>query len=106
MMIKFIRKAFQTIQKQIEKVKFKKELTRDQRIKVISKLAKEHGIEPAAAWAFFMVESGGKQFKSRFCGPGMRWSRPGLERLIPVRAAIMSDCFDSRWHAAYNSPPN
>lgn len=52
-----------------------------------------------------MVESGGKQFKSRFCGPGMRWSRQGLERLIPVRAAIMSDCFDTRWQAAYNSPP-
>jgi hypothetical protein len=53
-----------------------------------------------------MVESGGKQFKSRFCGPGMRWSRQGLERLIPIRAAIMSDCFDTRWQAAYNLPPN
>lgn len=53
-----------------------------------------------------MVESGGKQFKSRFCGPGMRWSRTGLERLIPIRAAIMSGCFDTVWQVAYNSPPN
>jgi hypothetical protein len=53
-----------------------------------------------------MVESGGKQFKSRFCGPGMRWNRTGIERLIPIRAAIMSGCFDTMWQAAYNSPPN
>lgn len=53
-----------------------------------------------------MVESGGKQFKSRFCGPGMRWSREGIERLIPIRAAIMSGCFDAMWQAACNSPPN
>ena len=53
-----------------------------------------------------MVESGGKQFKSRFCGPGMRWSRQGIERLIPIRAAIMSNRFDATWQAACNSPPN
>jgi len=53
-----------------------------------------------------MVESGGKQFKSRFCGPGMRWSRAGIERLIPIRAAIMSNRFDTTWEAVYNSPPN
>jgi hypothetical protein len=53
-----------------------------------------------------MVESGGKQFKARFCGSGMRWNREGIERLIPIRAAIMSGCFDSMWHAAYNLPPN
>ena len=53
-----------------------------------------------------MVESGGKQFKSRFCGPGMRWNRSGIQRLIPIRAAIMSGCFDTMWQAAYNSPPN
>jgi hypothetical protein len=53
-----------------------------------------------------MVESGGKQFKSRFCGPGMRWKRTGIERLIPIRAAIMSGCFDTVWQAAYNSPQN
>jgi hypothetical protein len=53
-----------------------------------------------------MVESGAKQFKSRFCGPGMRWNRIGIERLIPIRAAIMSGCFDTMWQAAYNSPQN
>lgn len=53
-----------------------------------------------------MVESAAKQFKARFTGPGMRWSRPGAERLIPVRAAIMSRRFDELWTSAYNSPHN
>jgi hypothetical protein len=53
-----------------------------------------------------MVESAAKQFKARFTGPGMRWSRPGAERLIPVRAAVMSDRFEELWDTAYNSPPN
>jgi Uncharacterised protein family (UPF0236) len=52
------------------------------------------------------VESGAKQFKARFTGPGMRWSREGIERLIPIRAAIMSGQFDALWPAVYNSPPN
>jgi len=52
-----------------------------------------------------MVESAAKQYKSRFCGPGMRWSRIGAERLIPVRSAILSKRFDKIWHLAYNSPP-
>lgn len=51
-----------------------------------------------------MVESGCKQFRARFAGPGMRWSRPGLERLIPVRAAILSDHFDEMWASAYKLP--
>ena len=49
-----------------------------------------------------MVESGGKRFKSRFCGAGMRWSRTGIERLIPIRAAILSHRFNASWQAAYN----
>ena len=53
-----------------------------------------------------MVESAAKQFKSRFCGPGMRWSRAGAERLIPIRSAILSKRFDKIWDLAYNSPPN
>jgi hypothetical protein len=53
-----------------------------------------------------MVESGCKQFKARFRGSGMRWSREGIERLIPIRAAIMSGRFDTMWQTAYNSPPN
>jgi len=54
-----------------------------------------------------MVESGAKQFKARFCGPGMRWSREGIERLLPIRAAIMGNQFDLLWSQVYNnSPPN
>jgi hypothetical protein len=53
-----------------------------------------------------MVESAAKQFKARFSGPGMRWSRSGAERLLPIRAAIMSRRFDELWPVAYNSPPN
>jgi len=53
-----------------------------------------------------MVESGGKRFKDRFARAGMRWSRAGAERLLPVRSAIMSRRFDTRWKNAYNSPQN
>lgn len=53
-----------------------------------------------------MVESAAKQYKARFCGPGMRWSRKGAERLLPVRTAILSSRFDKMWHSAYHSPPN
>jgi hypothetical protein len=53
-----------------------------------------------------MVESGAKQFKARFCGPGMRWSRQGAENLLPVRAAILSQRFDELWARVYNSPPS
>lgn len=52
------------------------------------------------------VESGGKRFKDRFADAGMRWSRVGAERLLPVRAALMSHRFDERWRIAYNSPPS
>lgn len=52
-----------------------------------------------------MVESGAKQFKTRFCGPGMRWSRQGAERLLPIRAAILSRRFNQRWADAQNLPP-
>ena len=53
-----------------------------------------------------VVESGCKQFRARFTGAGMRWSRPGAERLIPVRAASLSDRFDEVWRRAYKSPRN
>jgi hypothetical protein len=53
-----------------------------------------------------MVESGGGRFKDRFTQAGMRWSRNGAERLLPVRTALLSGRFDERWRAAYNSPPN
>ncbi|MHB0878676.1 MAG: hypothetical protein ACYC5O_21765 [Anaerolineae bacterium] len=40
-----------------------------------------------------VVESAGKQYKSRFAATGMRWSRQGTERLLPGRSAIMSNRF-------------
>jgi len=53
-----------------------------------------------------MVESACKQFRMRFTGSGMRWSRPGAERLLPVRAAIMSHRFDAFWAEVYRPPQN
>ena len=52
------------------------------------------------------VESEAKQYKARFTGPGMRWSRTGIKNLLPVRTAIMSQQFDQMWNATYNLPPN
>jgi len=46
------------------------------------------------------VESGVKQFKQRLAGPGMRWSRPALDRMIVLRAAVLGGSFDSLWLAA------
>jgi len=36
----------------------------------------------------------------------MRWSRLEAERLLPVRAAVMSHNFDDVWRTIYNSPNN
>lgn len=52
-----------------------------------------------------MAESGGERFQARLVGPGMRWSRDGVENLIPVRAAVLSERFDAMWKLAYTSPP-
>jgi hypothetical protein len=52
-----------------------------------------------------VVESGAKQIKHRFAGPGMRWSRPGAEHLLPIRTAVLSQHFDATWAAARNLPP-
>ena len=46
------------------------------------------------------VESGIKQFKSRLTGPGMRWSRPGADRMLTIRNAILDRNFDDLWQAA------
>jgi hypothetical protein len=46
------------------------------------------------------VESGVKQFKHRLTGPGMRWSRPGAQRMIVIRGAMMTESFDALWDAA------
>jgi hypothetical protein len=51
-----------------------------------------------------VVESGAKQFKARFSGPGMRWSRSGAEHLLPIRAAVLSHHFDLLWARAYPAP--
>jgi hypothetical protein len=53
-----------------------------------------------------MVESAAKQYKACLCGPGMRWSRKGAVRLLPVRTAILSSSFDKMWRLAYQSDPN
>jgi len=52
------------------------------------------------------VESEAKQFKHRLTGPGMRWSRKGIENLIPIRAAVMGDRFDELWQQAKTIPKN
>jgi len=46
-----------------------------------------------------VAESGCKQFRTRFVGSGMRWSRTGAEHMLPIRAAIMSRRFDAFWKA-------
>jgi hypothetical protein len=53
-----------------------------------------------------MVESGAKQFKARFCGPGMRWSRTGANNLLPIRAAVLSRRFNHLWTEAKSLPPH
>lgn len=53
-----------------------------------------------------MVEGGAKQYQARMCGPGMRWSRPGAEHMIPIRTAILSERFPNVWRQVYNSPPS
>jgi hypothetical protein len=46
------------------------------------------------------VESGIKRFKHRLSGPGMRWSRPAAERMLVLRAAVLSGTFDQLWAEA------
>ena len=50
------------------------------------------------------VEGGAKQYQARLCGAGMRWSRPRVEQLIPIRTAILSGRFADVWQKVYNSP--
>jgi hypothetical protein len=47
------------------------------------------------------VESAAKQFKARFAGPGMQWSRAGFNALLPFRAALMSGSFDAYWQKVH-----
>ena len=46
------------------------------------------------------VESAVKQFKQRLAAPGMRWSRAGAQRMLPIRAAVLDGSFDARWSQA------
>ncbi len=48
------------------------------------------------------VESGIKQFKARLTGAGMRWSRNGAQRMLTIRAAVLTDNFDHLWTIAPN----
>jgi hypothetical protein len=46
------------------------------------------------------VESGVKQFKQRLTGCGMRWNVDNANRMLVIRAAILSNDFDALWDAA------
>jgi len=50
------------------------------------------------------IESGCKQFQARMKGPGMHWSRRGAERMLALRAVILSQRFNQTWRALQNSP--
>lgn len=50
------------------------------------------------------IESGCKQFQSRLKGPGMRWSRPGAERMLTLSALILSHRFQHSWRQLQTSP--
>jgi hypothetical protein len=43
------------------------------------------------------IESGAKRTKKRVASSGMRWSRPGLENMLALRAASLSHSFDDLW---------
>jgi hypothetical protein len=46
------------------------------------------------------VESGVKQFKQRLTAAGMRWNRDNANRMLVIRAAILSDAFHHLWATA------
>jgi hypothetical protein len=46
------------------------------------------------------TESAVKQYKQRLCGPGMRWLRRGLERMVAIRSAVLNRSFHTHWLAA------
>jgi hypothetical protein len=43
------------------------------------------------------IESGCKHFQARLKRAGMRWSRPGAERMLALRSSVMSNYFDAHW---------
>lgn len=50
------------------------------------------------------IEGACKQFQTRLKGSGMRWSRPGAERMLTLRAEILSGRFHQTWAVLANSP--
>lgn len=50
------------------------------------------------------IESGCKQFQARLKRPGMRWSRPGAERMLVLTALILSHRFQDSWSHLQMSP--
>ncbi|HEX3049281.1 MAG TPA: hypothetical protein VHP83_01395 [Aggregatilineaceae bacterium] len=45
-----------------------------------------------------IIESVVKQFKTRIAGLVMRWSRPSIERMVGIRAAVLQGNYDTFWH--------
>lgn len=43
------------------------------------------------------IEAGAKRYQHRLCASGMRWSRAGLQHLLPFRDATMSGNFNALW---------
>ncbi|MFN3928842.1 MAG: hypothetical protein ACK4OK_04315 [Thermoflexus sp.] len=51
-----------------------------------------------------MVGSSIQPFEARLADPGMGWGHIGAERLLPVRAAVMSHRFDPLWPVLCTRP--
>jgi hypothetical protein len=47
-----------------------------------------------------VIESGVKQFKQRLTGAGMRWNGDNAQRMLVIRAAVLSDDFHDLWPMA------
>jgi hypothetical protein len=41
-----------------------------------------------------------KQFKQRLTGPGMRWKADNANRMLTIRAAVLSNDFHALWRQA------
>jgi hypothetical protein len=44
-----------------------------------------------------VIESGVKQFKQRLTGAGMRWQADNADRMVVIRAAVLSNNFEALW---------
>jgi len=109
----FQEKTFEVIISLKEKVKKKRGITRKKLLQEVSffennKERMNYRSSRNEGWLVGsgVIESGAKQYKARFTGPGMRWKRSSLERMLPLRAAIMSDNFNQKWNSLYYSPTN